>query len=76
MKTGFTVNGIEVPAEHDKRHINEYIDAGHQDVKDYIEGLEDALTYAYNWLLEYEPENEFLLNQLELDTERNERTRK
>ncbi|WP_313111826.1 hypothetical protein [Pseudescherichia sp.] len=76
MNIGFTVNGIEVPAEYDKRHINEYIDAGHPDVKQYIENIEDDLDAAYAWLLEYEPENEFLLQQIELNKERNERTRK
>jgi len=76
MKIGFTHNGIEVPAEQDVRHINEHIDAGHPDVKAYIENIEDMLEWAYGELLKYEPDNDFVLEQLELNKERNKRTRK
>ncbi|WP_313128794.1 hypothetical protein [Pseudescherichia vulneris] len=76
MKTGFTHNGIVVPAEQDVRHINKHIDAGHPDVKAYIENLEDMLEWAYRELLKYEPDNDFVLEQLELNEERNARTRK
>lgn len=76
MKLGFNINGIEVPAEQDVRHINEHIDSGYQDVKVYIENLEDLLDWAYRELLKYEPENQFLIEQLALNVERNARTRK
>ncbi len=76
MKLGFNINGIEVPAEQDVRHINEHIDAGHPDVRAYIENLEDYLDWAYREVLKYEPDNDFVLEQLALNAERNERTRK
>ena len=76
MKLGFAHNGIEVPAEQDVRHINEYIDSGYQDVKVYIENLEDLLDWAYREVLKYEPDNQFILEQLALNAERNQRTRK
>lgn len=76
MKTGFIHNGIEVPAEQDVRHINEHIDTGHPDVKAYVENLEDYLDWAYRELLKYEPDNDFVLEQLKLNAERNARTRK
>jgi len=76
MKTGFTHNGIEVPAEQDMRHINEHIDAGHPDVKTYIENIEDLLDWAYREVLKYEPDNQFIIEQLALNAERNGRTRK
>jgi len=76
MQTGFTHNGIEVPTEQDVRHINEHIDAGHPDVRAYIENIEDLLDWAYREVLKYEPDNQFIIEQLALDAERNERTRK
>jgi len=76
MKIGFTHDRIEVPAEQDVRHINEYIDAGHPDVRVYIENLEDLLDWAYREVLKYEPDNDFVLEQLALNEERNERIRK
>ncbi len=76
MKTGFTHNGIEVPAEQDMRHINEHIDAGHPDVRTYIENIEDLLDWAYREVLKHEPDNQFIIEQLALNAERNERTRK
>ncbi|WP_312282588.1 hypothetical protein [Pseudescherichia sp.] len=76
MKTEFTHNGIKVLAEQDVRHINEHIDAGHPDVKAYIENIEDMLEWAYRELLKYEPDNDFVLEQIALNAERNERTRK
>ncbi len=76
MKTGFIVNEIEVPAEQDVRHINEHIDAGHPEIKTYIENLEDLLDWAYREVLKYEPDNQYIIEQLSLNVERNERTRK
>lgn len=76
MKLGFNINRIEVPPEQDMRHINEHIDAGHPDVKAYIENLEDLLDWAYHEVLKYEPDNQFIIEQLALDAERSERTRK
>jgi len=76
MNAGFTHNGIEVPPEQDLRHINEHIDAGHPDVRAYIENLEDLLDWAYREVLKYEPDNDFVLEQLALNAERNKRTRK
>ncbi|MGD8204396.1 hypothetical protein [Pantoea sp. FN0305] len=59
----------------DMRHINEYIDAGHPDVKVYIENLEDHITYLYHQLLQYELDNDTILHTIGLDEERNERVR-
>lgn len=75
MKLGFSVNGIEVPAEQDVRHINEHIDVANPEVKAYVENLEDCLDWAYRELLKYEPDNDFVLEQLELNKERDKRTR-
>jgi len=75
MNQGFSINGIEAPAELDVRHINTYINHGNPDVKAYIENLEDLLDWAYRALLEYEPNNQFLIEQIILNEERNERTR-
>lgn len=75
MQTGFTHNAIKVPPEQDMRHINEHIDAGHPDVRAYIENIEDLLEWAYREVLKHEPDNQFIIEQLALDAERNERTR-
>lgn len=75
MHSGFTHNGIEVPAEQDVRHINEHIDAGQPDIKSYNENIEDMLEWAYRELLKYEPDNDFVLEKLELNKECNKRTR-
>jgi len=70
MQKGFTHNNIEALPDNDLRHINNLIDS---DVLRYIESLESTLNYVMRELLKYEPENEFLLTQLELDEERDQR---
>jgi len=75
MKLGFSVNGIEVPAELDVRHINTYINDGNLEVKKYIEQLEDSEDWALRELLKYEPDNQYLIEQILLNEERYERTR-
>lgn len=65
-----------MPASQDMRHINEHMNAAHPDVKAYIENIEDYLEWAYHELLKYEPDNQFIIEQLALNAERNARTRK
>lgn len=72
---GFTVNGISVPAERDMRHINEHINTTHPDIKLYIESLEDHITGLYKHILSLEPDNKEIKDWVELDIERNTRTR-
>jgi hypothetical protein len=75
MKTGFTVGNIEVLPENDYRHLNPLIDASDPQVREYLISLEDHITYLTEQLLNHEPDNTILREQLELDRERNERTR-
>lgn len=75
MKTRFAYNGIEVPDEQDVRYINEHIDAGHPDVKAYIENIGDMLEWTYRELFKYEPDKNFVIEQLALNEECNKNNR-
>lgn len=69
----------------DVRHINEYIDAAHPEVKAYIENQEDFITHLMGELVAVLDGSDDVETQqyvanlkelIELDVERNARTRK
>lgn len=71
IKSGYVYKGLP---ERDIRHINEYLNEVHPDVIKYIHSLEEYITVLQNIILKYEPDAQWIKDELTLDEERIKRT--
>lgn len=70
---GYVYKGVECVPERDMRHINVLIDE-YPDVKAYIHSLEEYITVLHNIIFKYEPDAQWIKDELTLDEERIKRT--
>ncbi|QFH65883.1 hypothetical protein FR773_14675 [Leclercia adecarboxylata] len=70
IKSGYVYKGVECLPERDMRHINEYLNEVHPDVIKYIHSLEEYITVLHNTILKYEPDAQWIKDELTLDEER------